>query len=62
MTQDSQELLSRRSLLERASLLGTLALGLPGAASAGATVSAAPERFKVVVAGGHPGVRISPCL
>jgi LmbE family N-acetylglucosaminyl deacetylase len=56
MTQDSQELVSRRSLLERASLLGTsLALGLPGAASAGATVSAAPGRFKVVVTGGHPG-------
>jgi len=56
MSQDPQESLSRRSLLERARLLGaSLALGLPSAASAAETVSAAPARFKVVVTGGHPG-------
>jgi LmbE family N-acetylglucosaminyl deacetylase len=56
MTHDPQELLSRRSLLERASLLGTsLALGLPAAASAHDTTTPALSRLKVVVAGGHPG-------
>jgi LmbE family N-acetylglucosaminyl deacetylase len=56
MTQDSPDHLSRRSLLERASLLGTsLALALPGAASAGSIATTAPSRLKVVVTGGHPG-------
>src|SRR5262245_17560726 len=55
MTQDSPDRLSRRSLLERASLLGgSLALGLPSTASA-ATAEAAPQRLKVIVTGGHPG-------
>ena len=56
MTQDPQELLSRRSLLERASLVGTsLALGLPAAAAAHDATTRALSRLKVVVAGGHPG-------
>ena len=56
MTQGPPDRLSRRSLLEQASLLGTsLALGLPSAASATATISAAQARFKIVVTGGHPG-------
>ena len=56
MTQGPPDRLSRRSLLEQAGLLGTsLVLGLPSAASAAATLSAAQARFKIVVTGGHPG-------
>ena len=54
MTQDPPNLVSRRSLLERA--LGvSVALGLPGTASAAWTASSAPARLRVVVTGGHPG-------
>ncbi len=54
MTQDPPDLVSRRSLLERA-LGASLALGLPGTASAASTAGTAPARLKVVVTGGHPG-------
>src|SRR6476620_10409719 len=54
MTQDPPDLVSRRSLLERA-LGASVALGLPGTASAAATASSATARLRVVVTGGHPG-------
>ena len=54
MTQDPPDLVSRRSLLERA-LGASVALGLPGKASAASTASSAPARLRVVVTGGHPG-------
>ena len=51
--------MTRRTLLGRASLLGTLAVGLPGTAvatDADAEVPASEDpKLKVIVTGGHPG-------